>query len=45
MVGFEKLTLWPLVAGMFILGIYPTPILDYFNASAVKLLAFVHGLM
>ncbi|MFN8491501.1 MAG: NADH-quinone oxidoreductase subunit M [Caldilineaceae bacterium] len=45
MARFEKLTLWPLIAGMFIIGIYPTPILDYFNASAVKLLAFVHGLM
>ena len=45
MVGFEKLTLWPLIAGMFILGVYPTVILDYFNASAVKLLAFVHGLL
>jgi NADH-quinone oxidoreductase subunit M len=45
MVGFEKITLWPLIAGIFILGIYPTPILDYFNASAVRFLAFVHGLL
>jgi len=43
MVGFEKLTLWPLIAGMFILGIYPTLILDYFNASAVQLMALVQG--
>ncbi|MEZ4616318.1 MAG: proton-conducting transporter membrane subunit [Caldilineaceae bacterium] len=32
MVAFEKLTLWPLVIGMFILGIYPTLILNYLTA-------------
>jgi NADH-quinone oxidoreductase subunit M len=37
MVGFEKVTLWPLIAGMFLLGIYPTFILNYFNDSAKKL--------
>ena len=31
MVGFEKLTLWPLIILMFVLGIYPTLILNYFN--------------
>ncbi len=38
LVAFEKITLWPLIIGMFVLGIYPTLILDYFNASAVQLL-------
>ena len=45
MVGFEKLTLWPLIIGMFILGIYPTLILNYFNGSAVELLQFIQGLL
>lgn len=44
MAGFEKVTLWPLVAGMFLLGIYPTPLVDYFNKSAEELLAFVQNL-
>ncbi len=43
-VGFEKWTLWPLVAAMFLIGIYPTPLLDYFNQSAQELLAFVQNL-
>ncbi len=38
MVAFEKITIWPLIAGMFILGIYPTYILNYFNGNAVQLL-------
>jgi NADH-quinone oxidoreductase subunit M len=45
MVGFEKLTLWPLIIGMFVLGIYPTLILNYFNGSAVELLQFIQGLL
>jgi NADH-quinone oxidoreductase subunit M len=45
MVGFEKLTLWPLVIGMFVLGVYPTLILNYFNGSAVELLQFIQGLL
>jgi NADH-quinone oxidoreductase subunit M len=44
MVGFEKLTLWPLIIGMFVLGIYPTLILNYFNGSAVELLEYIQGL-
>lgn len=35
---FEKVTLWPLVALMIVLGIFPTLVLVYFNAAAVNLL-------
>jgi NADH-quinone oxidoreductase subunit M len=45
MVAFEKVTLWPLVIGMFILGIYPTVILNFFNLSAVELLQSIEDLM
>ncbi len=45
MVGFEKLTLWPLVIGIFILGIYPTPLLNYLNGAAVQLLNFVQSVL
>jgi NADH-quinone oxidoreductase subunit M len=45
MVAFEKVTLWPLIAGMFILGIYPPLILDYFNLSALELLQQINGLL
>lgn len=45
MVGFEKLTLWPLVIFMLVIGIYPTLVLNFFNQSAVQLLAFIQGLM
>ena len=41
---FEKITLWPLVIGMFVLGIYPTFILNYFNGSAVSILAYIQSL-
>ena len=44
MVGFEKVTLWPLIAFMFILGIYPTLVLNYFNSFALSLVEFVKGL-
>jgi NADH-quinone oxidoreductase subunit M len=44
MVGFEKVTLWPLVALMFILGVYPTLVLNYFNGFALALIDFVKGL-
>jgi NADH-quinone oxidoreductase subunit M len=43
MVPFEKLTLWPLIIGMFVLGIYPTLLLDYFNLSALELIKGVFG--
>ena len=45
MVGFEKVTLWPLIAGMFIIGIYPTVILNYFNGSAQRLIEFIQNIM
>ncbi len=45
MVAFEKVTLWPLVAGMFILGIFPTLVLDYFNLSAMELLAQIETVL
>ena len=32
--GFEKLTLWPLVILIFVLGIYPTPLVHFFNQAA-----------
>ncbi len=45
MVGFEKVVIWPLVAGMFIIGIYPTILLNYFNGSAQRLIAYLQSLM
>jgi NADH-quinone oxidoreductase subunit M len=45
MVAFEKLTLWPLAIGMFIIGVYPTIVLNYFNGSSLELLQFVQGLL
>ncbi|MBK8050162.1 MAG: NADH-quinone oxidoreductase subunit M [Anaerolineales bacterium] len=45
MVGFEKLTLWPLIIAIFILGIYPTPLLNYLNGAAVQILNFVQSVM
>lgn len=45
MAGFEKLTLWPLVIFIFVLGVYPTPLLNYLNSAAVYLLEFVQGVM
>ena len=35
---WEKVTMWPLVLLMVILGFYPTPLLDMFNASVTALL-------
>ncbi|MCC6454434.1 MAG: NADH-quinone oxidoreductase subunit M [Caldilineaceae bacterium] len=45
MVAFEKVTLWPLVIGMFVIGVYPTVVLNYFNGSSVELLQFIQGLL
>jgi NADH-quinone oxidoreductase subunit M len=45
MVGFEKLTLWPLLIGIFILGVYPTPLLNFLNGAAVQILTFVQSVM
>jgi len=44
MAFFEKLTLWPLVIGMLAIGIYPTWLLSFFNASSVELLDFILNL-
>jgi NADH-quinone oxidoreductase subunit M len=35
---FEKVTLWPLVAFMVLFGIYPTPLLNFFNTTFVTLM-------
>jgi NADH-quinone oxidoreductase subunit M len=42
---FEKVTLWPLIIGMFVIGVYPTIVLNYFNGSSVELLQFIQGLL
>jgi len=34
MIGFEKLTMWPLVILIIILGVYPTPLVRFFNQAA-----------
>ena len=38
---FEKVTLWPLIFFMILFGVYPTPILDFFNRMTM---ALMHGL-
>ena len=38
MTGWEKVTLWPLVLVMVLVGFYPTPVLDTFNAALTALL-------
>ena len=38
MLTFEKVTLWPLVIFMILFGIYPTPILDFFNRASMALM-------
>ncbi|RLC64000.1 MAG: NADH-quinone oxidoreductase subunit M [Chloroflexi bacterium] len=35
---WEKVTLWPLVAIMLFLGLYPAPLLDSFNAAVTTIL-------
>ncbi|HHB89833.1 MAG TPA: NADH-quinone oxidoreductase subunit M [Anaerolineae bacterium] len=42
MVFFEKVTLWPLVALMILLGLWPTPLLAYFNTAAQHILSNLH---
>ena len=44
MAFFEKVTLWPLVIGMLVIGIYPTWLLNFFNASSVELIDFIVNL-
>jgi len=36
---FEKVTLWPLVAFMIFFGIYPAPILNFFNTTFMGLMS------
>ncbi len=36
---FEKVTLWPLVAFMIFFGVYPAPILNFFNSTFVGLMS------
>ncbi len=44
MATFEKWTLWPLVALMFVLGIFPTLVLNYFNGTSTYLVSWIQGL-
>jgi NADH-quinone oxidoreductase subunit M len=37
LLSFEKVTMWPLVLFMVFFGIYPTPIVEYFNTFAQAL--------
>ena len=37
MLSFEKVTLWPLVIFMIGFGVYPTPLVDFFNSFATAL--------
>ncbi|MEJ2208104.1 MAG: NADH-quinone oxidoreductase subunit M [Anaerolineae bacterium] len=37
MLTFEKITMWPLILIMIGFGIYPTPLIDFFNSFAQKL--------
>lgn len=38
MVSFEKLTLWPLVILIIILGVFPTPLVNFFNQAAERII-------
>ena len=40
---FEKVTLWPLVAFMVLFGVYPTPILSFFNKTFMDLMTRLAG--
>ena len=42
MAFFEKVTLWPLVILMIFLGLWPTPLLMYFNEAASNILSNLH---
>ncbi len=35
---YEKVTLWPLIAIMVLIGLYPTPLVNFFNRAAVEIL-------
>jgi NADH:ubiquinone oxidoreductase subunit 4 (subunit M) len=38
MTWWEKVTMWPLVIIMVVLGLYPAPLLNSFNAALVAIL-------
>jgi len=40
---FEKVTIWPLVAFMIFFGIYPAPILNFFNTTFTSLMSGLAG--
>ena len=44
MAVFEKITLWPLVILMVVLGVYPTWLISLFNVSSVELIEFIVNL-
>ena len=37
MVSFEKVTMWPLIIFMIVFGVYPVPLVNFFNTYAQKL--------
>jgi NADH-quinone oxidoreductase subunit M len=37
MVSFEKVTMWPLIIFMIVFGVYPVPLVNFFNAFSQKL--------
>jgi NADH:ubiquinone oxidoreductase subunit 4 (subunit M) len=37
MLAFEKVTMWPLVLFMIGFGVFPTPLVDFFNSFAKAL--------
>ena len=39
--GFEKITLWPMVFFMLLFGVWPTPLLEFFNKAALEILRLV----
>ena len=41
MEGFEKVTLWPMVFFMLLFGVWPTPLLEFFNKAALEILHLV----
>ena len=41
--AFEKVTIWPLVAFMVFFGLYPTPILSFFNKAFTDLMMKLAG--
>ena len=38
MVSFEKLIMWPLVILIIILGVFPTPLVNFFNQAAERII-------